>query len=174
MIQKCTLWKVFSVFCEEPNTIHYVKEISRKITLAPTSVRIHIEELLQENIIIKKKGERFFGFIAHRENANFFFYKRVYNLVCLKTSGLLEYVIDSMYPQVIIVYGSYAKGEDIEESDIDLFIGTKVKKKLDLERFEKGLKRRVHILSETNIQKVHTLLKGEIINGIVVYGYLKV
>lgn len=47
---------------------------------------------------------------------------------------------------VIILFGSYAKGEDIENSDIDLYIQTPSKKELRTEKFEKLLKRKVQFL----------------------------
>lgn len=173
MIQKCSLLKVFSIFCEEPLEIHYIKEISKKIDLAPTSVRNHLAELLQQNIINKKKGERFIGFIANRDNEDFLFYKKIINLINIKESGLIKFIIDSIYPQAIIIYGSYLRGEDIKDSDIDIFILTKVKKRLNFEKFEKILKRRIHILSGVNIKDLPLELKLEINNGFVLYGYLK-
>ena len=173
MEHKSSLGKVFDVFVTEPLRTHYVKEIAKKIYLAPTSVKIHLGYLLMQNLIMKKKGERFFGFVANRDNSNFLFYKRMYNIIKLKESGLLDFLINSFYPRAIVVYGSYIRGEDVETSDIDLFIITKVKKRLILEKFEEILKRRVHIIVEDSLKKLSPELKMEVINGFVLYGYLK-
>lgn len=174
MIQKCSLWKVLGVFFDEPLKIHYVKEIARKISLAPTSVKMHLDRLLKQNLIFKKRGERFFGFVANRESGDFLFYKKIGNVIKLKEAGLLGYVISSLYPEAIVAYGSYTRGEDIEKSDIDLFILTKVKKPLVLKKFEAFLGRTIHVITESNIQKLTPALRGEIINGEVLYGYLKI
>ena len=77
MEQKCSLINVLKVFFIEPNTVHFIKEISRNINLAPTSVKNHIKTLLKENLIKTKQAKPFNGFIANRENDDFLFYKRV-------------------------------------------------------------------------------------------------
>ncbi len=173
MEQKCSLLKVFSIFVEEPLKIHYIKEISRKINLAPTSVKKHLSYLLKQNLIFKKKGERFYGFVANRDNKDFLFYKKIFNILKLKESGFLDFLVNSLHPQAIVLYGSYFRGEDIETSDIDILIISKVKKKLALEKFEKILKRGIHLIIISSLKKLTPELKTEVINGLVLYGYLR-
>lgn len=170
---KSSIWKVFEVFVNEPIKIHYIKEISKKINLAPTSVKKHIDGLKDSSLIIKKKGERFEGYIANRENENFLFYKKMFNLIIIKESGILDYIKDNLYPKSIVLYGSYLRGEDIEKSDIDLFIISKTKKSLNFEKYERVLKRKVHVILEENLNRLNENIKLEIINGLVLYGYLK-
>ena len=178
MVQKTMLknsiWKVFEIFVDEPIKIHYIKEISRKINLAHTSVIKHLEKLKKENLIIKQKGERFFGFKANRDNENFLFYKKISNITKIKESGLLDLLTNSIYPQTIILYGSYLRGEDIEKSDIDFFIVSETKKRLDIEKFEKILNRKIHLIIEKDLKNIPKELKLEIINGLVLYGYLNI
>src|SRR3989344_7075947 len=145
MIQKCSLWKVVEIFFKEPTKIHYIREISRNINLAPTSVKKHILDLLKQDFIIKKK-ELFIGYSANLENEYFMFYKKISNQINIRTSGLLKYLTNNTHPETIILYGSYSKGEDREHSDIDIFILTKNSKQLNLEKFEKELKREIHII----------------------------
>ena len=173
-ILKDSIWKVFEVFVDEPIKMHYIKEISRRINLAHTSVIKHLEKLEKENLIKKEKGERFFGFKANRDNENFLFYKKISNLTKIKESGLLDFLINSIYPQTIILYGSYLRGEDIEKSDIDLFIMSKSRKTLEIEKFEKILNRKIHIIIDKNLKNFSKELKLEIINGLVLYGYLNI
>ena len=172
-IFKSSIWKVFEIFCDEPLKIHYIKEISKKINLAHTSVKLHILALESQGFLTKKKGERFFGYLANRDNPNFLFYKKIFNLIKIKESQLIDEIVNSIYPNAIILYGSYSKGEDVEESDIDLFIITKVKKEIDVKKFEAKLKRKIHIFKDNNLNKLNLDLKSEIINGDVLYGYLK-
>lgn len=168
-----SLWNVFRVFAEEPLKIHYVKEIARKIELAPTSVKKHLDYLQKQELIFKKKGERFFGFIANRDGKIFLSYKQMFNILAIKESGFLDFLIDSLYPNTIILYGSYLKGEDIGTSDIDILIISKAKKKLITNKFERILKRGIHIIIENSLKKLPSELQSEIINGFVLYGYLK-
>ena len=76
-------------------------------------------------------------------------------------------------PKSIIVFGSYAKGEDIEDSDIDIFVECE-EEKLDLEPFEKQLKRKVQFHFKENFKAYSKELRNNIINGIILRGYLEV
>ena len=178
MVQKSNPWlfgslgRVFQIFVDEPMKVHYIKEIARKIELAHTSVIKHLESLEERGLIIREKGERFFGYRADRDNKDFLFYKKIFNLINIKESGLLDFIIDSLYPQTAILYGSYLRGEDIEKSDIDLFVVSKIKKRIDVDKFEKILDRKIHIIIEKNLSRVNKELIGEIKNGLVLYGYM--
>ncbi len=171
-IFKSSIWKVFEVFVDEPLKNHYIKEISRKINLAPTSVRKHVSDLERAGIIIKRKGERFYAYAANRDNNDFLYYKRIFNLIKIKESGLIEYIVKSIYPISIVLYGSYSIGEDVETSDIDLLIITKTRKRLEFDTFERKLKRKIHPIFESSIKNLHKNLRSEAINGIVLHGYL--
>ena len=173
-ILKDSIWRVFEIFVDEPMKIHYIKEISRKINLAPTSVKNHLERLEIENLIIKDKGEIFSGFRSNRDNYNFIFYKKISNITKIKESGLLDYLIDLMYPKVIVLYGSYLRGEDTEKSDIDIFIISKSRKRLETDKFERILKRKIHIIIDKNLSSFKEELKSEIVNGFILYGYLDI
>lgn len=168
MIQKCSIIKVLEVFFIEPTTIHFIRGISKEIGLAPTSVKNHINELLRQELIVVKKSKPFNGYIANRENDNFIFYKKVYNLFSLK--GLTDFLVSSYYPKLIVLYGSYSLGEDIEDSDIDLFTLTKTKTEKNPEKFEKKLKRKIHLFSAYSLDKLDKNLLKKVYNGIVLYG----
>src|SRR3989344_1398782 len=79
-----SLFVVMEVFFKEPAGIHFIKEISREINLAPTSVRNIIKYLEKNHIIVKRKSKPFDGYVANRENEDFIFYKKAYNLYSLK------------------------------------------------------------------------------------------
>ena len=165
IVHKCTLWNVAKVFFTEPTKIHFVKEISRKIEIAPTSVRIHLKTLISEGLIRESKSELFNGYISVRENPNFVFEKKIANLVLIKSSGLIEELKES-YPKSIILFGSYAKGEDIETSDVDLFVDSKPFK-FNTKKFEEYLKRKIHIIfkEEANKSLLESINQGAILFG---------
>ena len=172
-ILKSSIWKVFEIFVDEPAKIHFIKEISRKISLSPTSVKKHIEDLEKSQMIVRKKGERFFGYIADRDNEKFLFYMKIFNIIKIKESGLLTSLSSALYPKAIVLYGSFFRGEDTEESDIDFFILSEKNKHLNLEDFEKKLKRNIHLIIEPNLKKVNKNIRLEILNGLVLEGYIK-
>jgi predicted nucleotidyltransferase len=76
-------------------------------------------------------------------------------------------------PDSIILFGSASKGEDLKESDIDLFVLSN-KEKLDLEKFEKKINRKINIMFSSNFSSLSKELKNNIINGVILGGYLKV
>ena len=160
--------KVLEVFFVEPTTVHFIKGISKKINLAPTSVRKHIKDLLAKELIKKKKAKPFDGFIANRENDGFIFYKRVYNLYSLK--DLTNFLISNFWPKLIVVFGSYARGEDVETSDIDILIISKERKEINLDKFERKLKRKINLLIIDKLKKLDENIIKKIYNGIVLYG----
>jgi len=168
MVQKCTYLKVLEMFFIEPTRIHFIKEISKRIGLSPSSVRNHMRELLSQKLIKIKRNKPFDGFVANRENDDFIFYKRIYNLYSLKE--LTRYLVNLYWPKIIVLFGSYSRGEDIEESDIDLLVITKVKKEPDLKRFEKKLKRKINLLVIDRIERLDENIRKKIYNGIVLHG----
>jgi len=167
-IQKCSVFGVLEVFFKEPINLHFIKEISRNINLAHTSVRNNINFLVEKNLIIKKKSKPFEGYVANRENENFLFYKRAYNFLSLKL--LKDKLIEVFYPNLIVVFGSYGLGEDIETSDIDILIVSKVKEEIDLTYFEEILKRKIRIIIVKNLNSLEEKLQRKISNGFVLYG----
>ena len=165
ILQECSLWKVAEVFFIEPTKVHFVKEISRKVDLAHTSVNKHLSTLLEMGLIKKTKGDIYSGFKATRENEDFIFQKKLDNLIILRESGLTKELSDK-YPKNMILFGSFNKGEDIESSDIDLFIDSK-KFKINLDKFEKYLNRKIHLIFKEEVSKS---LMSSIENGSIVYG----
>lgn len=75
----------------------------------------------------------------------------------------------------IIVFGSYARGEDTEDSDIDLYVETSSKKKPNLKKYEDRLKREIQLFVYKDIHKIKNKeLANNIINGIALNGYVEV
>ena len=101
--------------------------------------------------------------------------KRLYNLEILYKSGLLEYIKDLISNPPIILFGSFLKGEDIESSDIDLYIETPSVKKIDLKRFEGLLNRKIQIFRSNDIKELkNPHLSNNIINGITLNNRIEV
>jgi predicted nucleotidyltransferase len=167
MVQKSSYFKTLEVFFTEPTILHFVKEISRKIKIAPTSIKRNVEFLLEENLIIKKESKPFSGYVANRDNKQFIFLKKVYNLFSLEE--IKNFVEQTICPKLFVVFGSYSLGEDIENSDIDLFMISKIKK-LDLAKFEKKLKKEINLIVIDEFKKLEKPLQNKIHNGIILCG----
>ena len=91
----------------------------------------------------------------------------------LETSGLLREIHDGTVPDCIILYGSAARGEDTEQSDIDLFVQAKAVTVV-LKRYEAALHRQINLFFEEDFARLTKELKNNILNGVKVQGYVKV
>lgn len=176
MLQECSVWNIARIFFNEPTKQHYLMEISKKSKIAHTSVKQHIIKLKKSSIIkefLDKKGSRNFPvYKADLDSKEYRKYKRIYNLISIEESGLTDFLNDKLMPKCIILFGSYFRGEDTEDSDIDLFVECK-KKEIDLNRFKKYLSRKIEIHFNDNFNNYQKELKNNIINGIVLRGYLE-
>lgn len=168
MIQKYSDLRVLEVFFKEPTTTHFIREISREIKLSPPSVKIMIDNLIKSELITPKKSKPFNGYVANRDNDDFLFYKRVYNLMSLY--NLKKMIIESIHPKSIVLFGSYSRGEDIETSDIDILIISKVKKDINLGSIEKKLKRSINIMIIDDLKRLDKLIIKKVYNGMVLSG----
>ena len=77
MLKKDNINKVLQVFFDNPlprGIGFQLREIGRKIKLAPKSVKLYLEELEKEGLIIKKKHriQKYPVYYANREN-NYFY-----------------------------------------------------------------------------------------------------
>ncbi|VVB83743.1 Bacterial regulatory protein, arsR family [uncultured archaeon] len=150
-----------------------MREISRNTKISQPSVINHLKALLKEGLIIKEDKGIYPSYKANRENKFFRLYKKSDLIMKLNKIGLIDYISDSCSPNSIILFDSASKGEDIEESDIDLFIQSP-EKKINLSNYEKLLKRKISLFFGENFSKLPTEFKNNIINGIILKGYLKV
>ena len=178
MLKKDNLDKVLEVFFDNPlpeGIGFQLIEISRNIKLAPKSVKLYLDELEKVNLIIKKKHRihKYPVYYANRDDNYFKFLKRLNIIRRIKESGLLDYLDEKCMSDVIILFGSASKGEDIESSDIDLYLQCG-EKKLELGKYEKELKRKINLFFEKNFNKLSEELKQNIINGDKLKGYLRI
>lgn len=165
------------VFFDEPSKDHYLKEISRKADLSHTSVKKHLESLKEDSIIRKeeeKRGQRIYPiYKAKGDGEDFRKAKKIDMIHRLENSGLLEELEEVLSPDCIVLFGSTSRGEDIEESDIDLFVQGK-EKEIKLSKYEKKLNRDIELHLNPDFTSYPEELKTNIANGIVLRGFLEV
>jgi predicted nucleotidyltransferase len=109
------------------------------------------------------------------DNEMFIALKRSLNLYSLYSSGLVSELVDFYkIPECIVVFGSYAKGEDTRESDIDIAVITNMKEYPQLDVYDGDLKRKISLHLIDNIKNEEKKFINTLANGIVIYGYLEV
>jgi len=172
MIQKCSNWIVLKEFLDDPLKKTFVRELSRNIKLAPTSVKIHLKELERVGLIKETEG-LYKQYSANFENEEFRFYKKINSLIKIHESGLIDYLNEKISPNAIILFGSAAKGEDTAASDLDIYLNAEAKE-VSLEEYEKKLKRKIQLFMYKDINKAPKELRNNIINGIKLDGYITI
>ncbi|GIU68204.1 MAG: hypothetical protein KatS3mg001_054 [Candidatus Pacearchaeota archaeon] len=152
-----------------------VREIERNLKLPLPSVIRYCKELEKEGILTMQKIGSVTFYTANRSNENFILEKKLFNIKSLYTSGLVNFLKVELSNPVIIVFGSYARGEDNEKSDIDLYVETPSKKEINLEKFENILKREIQVFRHKTIKEIkNPHLANNILNGIVLNNYVEV
>jgi len=173
MLQNYSRYRVLQEFFDYPRNNFQMREISRRVKLSQPSVINHLTALRKEGLILREKKGLYPTYRADRESEDFRLLKKQNMVLRIHRSGLLAYVEDKTRPNCIILFGSASRGEDSEESDIDIFIQAG-EANLDFQKYEKSLKRRINPIFEPDIKELSKELLNNIINGQVLYGYLKV
>jgi len=160
--------KIFEAIASKPNTYFSLRELARLCDLSPAGTLKILKGLVSRKLIVKEKDK----YLANTDNPEFVYTKRALNLYNILVSGLIGFIKGRTEHQALVLFGSFARGEDNENSDIDLLVVSSHKKELDLSKFEKKLKKHIsqHILDLTTAKRE---FKNNIVNGIVLDGYLR-
>lgn len=166
---------VTEFFLANPNAKLRVREIERTLRIPLPSVIRYCKELEKEGILVAINIGNVSFYAADWNSERYHLEKKLHNLRQVYESGLIEYLRRELSNPIIVLFGSFAKGEDIEESDIDLYIETSSRKGIALEKFKKVLKRNIQVLRHSRLNEItNKKLANNIINGITLNNYIEV
>ena len=172
MFEDYNKYKVLKVFLDNPTEGFRLRELSRKVGIAPTSISNYLNQLKKEGLITIQIKEGINYYKANRDNTKFAIYQKISNQYELYGSGVIDAIWEESNPEAVIFYGSYAKGEAIENSDLDIFVVGK-QKEINLEKYEKILGKKIHLIFMLR-DKIPNELKNNLANGIIMKGYFRV
>lgn len=171
--------EILSYLFVKAGTSFNARGLARPLERTQAGIVKALPDLEKEELVkIKKdKDSGRWSIELNRDNPKVIALKRVDNLKRIYWSGIVDFLEDSFSGATIILFGSYARGEDVwtneEEghtSDIDIaVIGTKGKE-IGLARFEKMLERTILINFYNSFEEIHKNLKDNILNGILLSG----
>jgi len=162
--------KIFSLLCVKAGEKLSQRDIAKLLKVSPTAVSNSIEKL-EANKLIKVEKTKTINFISfNRDEPRAVDLKRVENLRNIYLSGLSDFLEKELAGGTIILFGSYARGEDISASDIDLAVIGRREKSMDLKKYEKSLSRKININFYPSWKEIHKHLKNNILNGILLQG----
>ena len=180
MSKKIDKLKLLKPFLEEPHREFNVREISRLTGLNPTTCSRYLSSLLKEGYLTRKKERNLILYSADTESWTYRDFRVYRNIQNIRNSGLVRHIEEELgYPEAVILFGSYAKGENTMRSDVDLFILSEEKKKLELSSFERKLQAPIQLFIHTRreVEDMKTRNKellNNILNGILLSGFFEV
>lgn len=151
------------------------RAIALALKVSPTAIANSIKNFRKTELLDIKKNETSdtFEISLNLHNNRVVFLKRIENLNAIYTSGLAEFLFDEFPGAAIILFGSYAFGEDNYNSDIDIAIIGNKEKHLNLSIFEKTFGKKIILQYHENFDKIHKNLKESILNGIILKGSVR-
>lgn len=162
-------------FFRHPAVNLRVRQIEREAGAPLPSVIRYTKELEKEGILRSRDVAKVTTYSADRASKQFLLEKKLFNIQQLFSSGLVDFLIQEFNNSLVMLFGSYARGEDIEGSDVDIYIETPKKRGVELGHFEKKLQRKIQVFQYDKITKIKNKeLANNIINGIVLNGFIEV
>jgi predicted nucleotidyltransferase len=142
----------------------------------PMTVKRALTLFVTDELLLKTKEKNQILYSLNIDNPACRHLKISYNLSWLQKKGVLEFLNSHMNTvSSILLFGSYAKGENDEESDIDILV-ISLSKQTPVAELSKKLKRDVNLINFTPAQwssqaKTNRAFYLDVIlDGIVLYG----
>lgn len=170
MLIESNTQKFLALIFKYPTTGFTIREIAKTLSISPPTASSISKNLERIGLVRLEKEKVQYKVFGHTENEMFKDIKRVFNIFSLLP--IKDFLIKKFNPNLIVVYGSYSVGEDIEDSDIDIFVDSVRKKRVNLSKFEKELGRSIHLLVD-KFENLPKELKTNIINGVILYGVIE-
>lgn len=174
MFRKENYDEIRELFFKYPNKGFRIRELNKILGIAAKSLYVYLN-YFEKMTLIKITNE--YGLKIYRANLDSKQYKiekSGYNLSQLYKSKIVDEINLKYDFPTIILFGSYAKGENNENSDIDIAIISKINVDLDISKYENILNHQIQILNIKDFSKLNKELKNNLINGKILSGYLEV
>ena len=172
--------KIIDVLFKYPEKEFSLSDLAREAEVAKANIGGILIEFQEAGLISIEKLAKIWRIKANQTNWLFIRSKIVYNLNFVYKSGLVEFLVDFFKnPKAIVLFGSFRKGEDLSNSDIDIAIESGEAKEYqviglrELSEFESMIGRRIqlHLFSREHID---LNVFNNVANGILLWGFLKV
>ncbi len=154
--------KILALFFLNPDQEYYFSEVVRLTGTRQGVIQRELKNLTEAGILTSEKRGRQKFYTVNRKHPIF----RDLRNIIFKTFGVIGQIREALEPmakkiKVAFVYGSFARGEEVADSDIDLFIIGKAP--LDeivseLTKVEKAIGREINpsLFSKTEFKKKYS------------------
>ena len=148
------------------------RQIAKYLGVTQPAIMKAIPSLEKEDFIKLKqdKESKRWAIELNRTNHKAMQFKRANNLKEIYETGLADFLEKEFAGATIILFGSYSRGEDIINSDIDIAVIGRKEKAVDLKEYEKYLERKIYLNFYDSFKNIHKHLKENLCNGIIIVG----
>ena len=121
LYQKITQFKVLGLFLENPHSSYYLRESARILKMDPMTVKRALDLLVKDDLLIRTEEKNRILYKADVENPALRHIKIAYNLSWLREKNTVDFILNQMKSVIsIVLFGSFSKGENDKESDVDI------------------------------------------------------
>ncbi|HLD11120.1 MAG TPA: nucleotidyltransferase domain-containing protein [Candidatus Nanoarchaeia archaeon] len=164
---------ILKFFFEDPNREFNIREIAKIAQISPATASKLLKEFKKNKILQYRKERVFDLYKADLNSIEYRDLKIYYNVKKLRE--FIDALNEFYLKPTIILFGSFSKGLDIKQSDIDLVIISENTKEFpNLKIFEKKLNREIQIFAVKNLKNLkNNHLINNVLNGIILQGEVK-
>ncbi len=151
------------------------RQIANFLNVSPPAIIKAIPNLEKEDLIkIKKDKEtKRWAIELNRDNPKIMQLKRVDNLRTIYETGLVDFLEKEFAGATIILFGSYSRGDDVINSDVDIAIIGRKDKLIDITKYEKELEKEINLNFYDSFKNIHKSLKENLCNGVLLIGAIE-
>ena len=160
--------KILKEFFADPELETSVRELSRQTDISPAWISRNID-VISDKEFLDIREDKTSNKISAGEK--FEELKEVYNLSAIKESGIIQHLEKELRPDALILFGSYERGEDRKDSDIDIAVINGREKDLGLSEFEEKLSREIELQFIQDLQESDENFRNSLANGKTLSGF---
>jgi len=171
--------KIHAWFFAFPKSEFSLNDLSKALNISKTTANITVSQLVKDGFLNVSNIGKLWRIKANQDHRWFETRKIPFNLRVIYECGIIEWIEKNIQnAKAIILFGSYRKGDDIAESDLDIAVEVSGNKNLEICSvniqelgYRKNVKANIHLFSRN---RINLNLFANIANGIVLSGFFEV
>lgn len=120
--------RVLSLFTNDFNSEYYIREVEKLLKISPRTAQLILGELENKGVLVSKyKGKiKIYKINLSELTKRYFVFVEQYKLISfLESKLIIKEIIEKITPFIVgvgIIFGSYVKQLEKEDSDLDIFV----------------------------------------------------
>jgi len=162
--------KIIFFLIQNPGKEYFDRQISKITGVSRAGTNFALRKLAKEGLLIREKKGRMYFYKTPSNDIFIKYLKILQNIIFLRP--LIEKLKKAVLR--VVLYGSAAKGENADESDVDIFIMTREPREVQSLIFKAKLRERIQYITNTpndfiKSKKNNPAFYNEIEKGVVLW-----